>query len=171
MTRPLLLALCLVSLACGGDTGGSTDTDAATSEATSETEDTHATEETHAHETSDETAGTDVSTSHTHETDTHETETETETDSHGSTTEPLDPTTPEGYCACMLENCHDLYHSTWGEDHVESETNCLAAANAVPSAGMEVMAGDYIECRGHFCAEAVHDEALCESAIGMGVCQ
>ena len=70
----------------------------------------------------------------------------------------------------MLANCHDLYHGAWGEDHISAEAMCLEAAAAVPGAGSDVMEGNFIECRVHFCEQAAADEALCENAMGNAVC-
>lgn len=79
------------------------------------------------------------------------------------------------YCACMLANCHDTYHSRWGDDHVESEMACLAEAAPVPEAGMDVDAGDFIECRIHYCeaaqsTEMADDADNCPKAVGEAVC-
>ena len=81
--------------------------------------------------------------------------------------------TPAEYCECMLEACHDLYHSTWGEEHVESEQMCTASAEASPSAGGPAMSGDSIECRMHFCTVAMNvgDTSVCGDALGGGACQ
>jgi hypothetical protein len=71
----------------------------------------------------------------------------------------------------MLENCHDQYHETWGEDHRQSEAMCKAAAEAVPSVGMPAMSGDSIECRLYFCTIGHDDPTACESALGAAPCQ
>ena len=72
----------------------------------------------------------------------------------------------------MLEYCHDAYHGTWGEDHIESEEMCIASAEAAPVAGEPAMSGDSIECRMHFCQVAADmgDESVCDNALGMGAC-
>ena len=74
------------------------------------------------------------------------------------------------YCACMVERCHDLYHSTWGEDHVAAEMMCEAAAAAAPMVGMPATEGDSLECRLHHCEAAATDIIACDSAIGGGAC-
>ena len=87
------------------------------------------------------------------------------------TTDGYQPPSAQGYCDCMLDVCHDLYHATWGEDHVASEMMCLASFDASPSAGMPATEGDSKECRAYHCEAAARDETLCESALGGGVCQ
>jgi hypothetical protein len=77
---------------------------------------------------------------------------------------------PEAYCACMLVNCHDQYHGTWGEEHPASEEMCAAAAAALPSVGMPATRGNSLECRMHHCELGHDDPAACESAIGGGAC-
>jgi len=80
------------------------------------------------------------------------------------------------YCSCMLNRCHDVYHSTWGEDHLESEAACIEAAGAVPLAGEEVTSGNYLECRQYFCSAAeVSDDGgddpdNCPQAMGDHTC-
>ncbi len=74
------------------------------------------------------------------------------------------------YCDCMVVNCHDEYHGTWGEEHPQSEVNCQAAAAMVPSVGAPATMGDSIECRIHYCEAALEDESACASAIGGGMC-
>jgi hypothetical protein len=94
------------------------------------------------------------------------------TDSHGTAeTGTTDGSDLSGdYCACMLVNCHDQYHGTWGEDHTESELMCLAAADAVPSVGAPAMSGDSIECRIHFCELGHDDPTACDAALGGAPC-
>ena len=87
---------------------------------------THATHDSHASHTTTDTTDTQASTSST-------------------STGGGDPVAD--YCACMLENCHDQYHATWGEDHVASEAMCIAAAEALPSVGMPATDGNSLECR------------------------
>lgn len=89
----------------------------------------------------------------------------------GTTGEGYMPPSAEEYCACMLDLCHDLYHSTWGEDHVRSEQMCIASYESSPIAGMPAMEGNSQECRVHHCQAAARDESLCESAMGGGACQ
>lgn len=52
-----------------------------------------------------------------------------------------------------------------------SEINCLAAADALPSAGEPAMSGDSLECRLYHCQAASGDPALCDAAIGGAPCQ
>ncbi|MEZ4384186.1 MAG: hypothetical protein R3A79_22825 [Nannocystaceae bacterium] len=147
-------ALCLALAACGGDDAA---TDADTSTAT-----------TTGGEASTSTASASTSTSTASDA---ATETAGETEAGSST--GYAPPSAEDYCACMLEACHDLYHATWGENHVLSEMACLASAAESPSAGMPATEGDFIECRAHYCALAAEtaDMGVCDSALGEGACQ
>ena len=164
------------ALACSGGTDSTT---VAGSESDSEAHETeHASEHTSEHTTEHGTTSTDTEggTEHTHETD-HTTtaggsDGTSDGDTRGATTGGID-SSPAGYCYCMLEFCHDEYHATWGEDHVESEQMCIAEASALPSVGMDVDAGNSLECRLHYCldAMAVGDPSVCASAIGMDACQ
>lgn len=164
-TPSTLLALLLG--ACGGsDTGTATAPDPGTATGTTapapaSTSDGHVTTggETHAHATDHH----DASTGH-HD----ETAAEHGSAEHGSETGGGTPA--EMYCFCMLENCHDQYHGTWGEEHPQSEEMCLAAAAAVPSVGMPAMTGNSLECRLHFCALGHDDEAACDIALGAAPC-
>ncbi len=168
----------LLACACATDAGPSTDAastgattdvtvtssasthdsdhhEASTDHATGTTADTHAD-----HGTADH--GSETHGSETHGSETHGSET------HGETTAGDTPAAQ--YCACMLENCHDQYHATWGEEHPDSETMCLAAAEAVPSVGMPAMSGNSIECRLHFCELGHDDPAACDTALGTAPC-
>ena len=80
------------------------------------------------------------------------------------------PTPAVAYCECMVVNCHDDYHGTWGEDHEMSEAMCEAEAAALPSVGMPATQGESIECRTYYCELAKTDGAACASAIGGGSC-
>lgn len=153
---PTALLAFIIAVACSpSDSGTTTGT---TTDSTGHAHETHAT-----HETGSETAApTEAHDTHEHET--HATHAE-ETGTTGAAT-PVDV-----YCECMLLNCHDQYHALWGEDHVESEAMCQAAAGAVPSVGMDAMSGDSIECRTHFCSVGHDDAAACESALGGAPCQ
>ena len=104
-------------------------------------------------------------TGHAHSTDTGTTHAQTET---GTTGDALTPA--QAYCQCMVLDCHDEYHGTWGEDHDMSEAMCEAAAAALPSVGMPATQGDSVECRIHYCELAKTDPAACASAIGGGSC-
>ena len=179
-------ALLLLTLtACGasdagttsaGETGGATDTSGGATDTTAGPTTTaaattsgstghasHDTHETHAEATGAETTAETTSGS------THATHTTADPDTTAGTTGGASPV--EDYCICMLENCHDQYHATWGEDHRGSEAMCEAAAGAVPSVGVPAMSGDSIECRLYFCALGHDDPAACDSAMGAAPCE
>jgi len=160
-----LRLLLVVASACRPSESGTADTTD-----TTDTTDTGTTPATTADgSTSDvtgSTAATDGPTSTgTH--DTHDTHANSTT-ADGSTTHSDPPVTD--YCNCMLENCHDQYHTLWGEDHQASEAMCKAAAAAVPSVGVPAMSGDSLECRLHFCTIGRDDPAACASALGAAPC-
>lgn len=154
----------LLVCACGSDAGPSTD--AASTGATTDVTVTSSGETTHDSDHHEASTGHATGTT----ADTHADHGET---THGETThgDPThgDPTAAQ-YCACMLENCHDQYHATWGEEHPDSETMCMAAAEAVPSVGVPAMSGDSIECRLHFCELGHDDPAACDTALGTAPC-
>jgi hypothetical protein len=142
----LILLAALAPFACDGDDGGSDD--AASTE--------------HAHETEGETEhATATETGHSHETEAGHDETAA-ADSGG------DPVS--AYCSCLLVNCHDPFHATYGEGDDVAVPACNAAAAAFPSVGMDAMSGDSLECRQHFCDEAATDEAACAAAMGEEIC-
>lgn len=169
--HPLKLAVVALVLltACGssdsgttaGTTTGSTaDTPSGPTTAAASTSDGETGDATHATDASETAAVTTSETTHaTH--DTHATE--LDTTGGGS---PADE-----YCECMLVNCHDLYHATWGEDHRASEAMCAAYAASVPSVGVPATSGDSIECRLHFCTLGLDDPSACDSALGGAPCQ
>jgi len=179
-----LLFSLLLGACAGSDAGTSTETDPGTTGTTGTTAppgtttgDVHVTTggETHAHETSshhdassgdhdDSTGHDDASTGHDDET----TAGEHGTAEHG--TETGGGSSAEQYCFCMLENCHDQYHATWGEEHPQSEEMCLTAAEAVPSVGMPAMSGNSLECRLHFCELGHDDPTACDIALGAAPC-
>jgi len=133
-------------------------TGAPTTGTTTETGHAHTTGETgHAH-TTGETGHEPTGTTHAHTTG----------PEPGTTGSMLTPA--EAYCQCMVLDCHDEYHGTWGEDHDMSEAMCEAAAAALPSVGMPAMQGDSIECRIYHCELAKTDPNACASAIGGGSC-
>ncbi|MCA9644304.1 MAG: hypothetical protein KC492_26600 [Myxococcales bacterium] len=74
------------------------------------------------------------------------------------------------YCECMLSDCHDEYHATWGEDHIAAEEQCHAEAGMVPEQGSPTEVGDFIECRLAACQRAQQDPTACAAAMGGGVC-
>lgn len=82
-------------------------------------------------------------------------------------------TTPaENYCTCMLFSCHDWYHMAFGPetDEPAALATCLAEAEKLPLAGMDVAEGNFIECRIHYCVEGQDDESVCPNTIGLQVC-
>lgn len=89
-------------------------------------------------------------------------------DDHGVDTDSSDAIV--AYCGCMLANCHDEYHAKWGEDHVASEEACMMEAEALPQNGSPIEAGNFFECREHFCEAAAGDPSVCANAIGAAVC-
>ncbi|MDC0718365.1 hypothetical protein [Nannocystis bainbridge] len=132
----------------------------------------------HVHDTE---TGTTASTGHDHATEptsTGHAHTETGHDHTSSSTSSdttTDTTTGGGspiadYCECMLVNCHDQYHGTWGEEHPQSEENCSAAAAMWPTVGMPAISGDSLECRLYHCEQALVDASQCEAAIGGAPC-
>lgn len=74
------------------------------------------------------------------------------------------------YCSCMLANCHEPYHTKWGEDEMMAEAACVMEADALPMNGSDVEMGNFIECRQHFCELAANDASLCPNALGDAVC-
>lgn len=92
-------------------------------------------------------------------------------DPHGETAATTGELSPiDAYCACMLEQCHDQYHGTWGEEHESSEAMCVAAAEALPSVGMPATMGNSLECRQYYCELGEAEPGACDSAIGGGAC-
>ena len=166
-SRPFLTLLAALPLACTTSPGTSTadTTEPSTSTASTSTAGatTHADASTHAEPTG---------TTHAHATTTgttghaHTGET-THAGTAGTTGEP---SAIDVYCACMLENCHDEYHATWGEDHEASEAMCAAAAAAVPSVGVPATMGNSLECRQHYCELGEPVPGACASALGGGAC-
>ncbi len=149
------------------------------SEATTDGSASHASHETHetsaTGESGSETAAV-TTTETTHAThDTHDTTSDPDTTAgstgSSSTTGGGAPAPIDEYCACMLENCHDQYHGTWGEDHRAAEAMCAAYAESVPSVGMPAMSGDSLECRLHFCEIGHDDPTACDSALGDAPCK
>lgn len=169
------LIVSLVALACGAEGhpdgtshGHESTTTGTTGPAATEAAETHASHASHSDD-----SGTTAAASETG----HEHPTGTTDDHHGSEhgseagheTE-AGAATPAAYCECMLVNCHDQYHGTWGEEHPASETMCAAAAEALPSVGMPAESGNSLECRYHYCQIGHDDPSACDSAIGGGAC-
>ena len=73
------------------------------------------------------------------------------------------------YCTCMLFQCHDPFHDTYGVSDTEARDNCLADISARPTLGSPQITGDNQECRLHFCQEST--ERDCQAALGNTVCQ
>jgi len=81
------------------------------------------------------------------------------------------------YCQCMLINCHETYHGKFGEDEIPAQEACIMEADGLPMNGSDVDAGNFLECRQHFCAMATDDACPteegcdpCDKAIGSTVC-
>jgi len=188
LPRPLVPVLLGLHLACNPTDHANTDhasTDHAStghastghastghaSTTTSEPTDSHASHASHSEPTSTDapTGTTTGETGHDH-TSTATTGHDTHDTHHTSTATTGEQSPVDAYCACMLENCHDLYHATWGEDHEASEAMCLAAAEALPSVGVPATRGNSIECRLHYCELGRAVAGACDSAIGGGAC-
>lgn len=82
------------------------------------------------------------------------------------------PSLAETYCDCMLFTCHDAYHDHFGpeSDEEAARAACLAEAEMLPVAGMNVDSGNFVECRLHFCATGSDDPDTCAATIGEGAC-
>jgi hypothetical protein len=91
-----------------------------------------------------------------------------DTHDHSVDTDADDPAVV--YCSCVLANCHEPYHTKWGEDEMAAEAACLAEAGALPSNGGPTEMGNFIECRQHFCDAAAADPTVCTNALGDAVC-
>jgi hypothetical protein len=111
--------------------------------------------------------GTDEHGTDEHGTDEHGTD-EHGTDEHGVETAADDPAAI--LCSCLLANCHDPYHTKWGEDEMMSQQACLMEADALPMNGSDIEMGNFIECRQHFCDAAASDDTVCANALGDAVC-
>lgn len=168
-SRPFLTLLAALPLACTTSPGTSTD---ATSEpSTSAASTSSAGESTHADAThADATHAEPTGTTHVHATDSTGPAHTGETTHAGTAGTTGEPSAIDVYCACMLENCHDEYHATWGEDHEASEAMCAAAAAAVPSVGVPATTGNSLECRLHYCELGEAVPGACASAMGGGAC-
>jgi hypothetical protein len=76
------------------------------------------------------------------------------------------------YCFCLLDGCHDPFHAEFGEADQAAIDSCISTAAGLPTAGMDVDAGNFLECRQHFCDEArLNNPAACEAALGADPCQ
>lgn len=174
LPRPLVSLLLGLPLACNTTDHASTDHastgHASTGHATSEPTDSHAS---HSEPTSSTGASAGTTSG---EATGHATHDHTSTATTGHATDPTstattgDPSPLDAYCTCMLENCHDQYHGTWGEDHEIAEAMCAAAAAALPSVGMPATRGNSLECRQHYCELGRAVAGACDSAIGGGAC-
>lgn len=169
-SRPFLTLLAALPLACTTSPGTST---GATSEpSTGATSTSSAGESTHATHADASTHAEPTGTTHAHATDSTGTgHAHTGETTHAGTAGTTDePSAIDVYCACMLENCHDEYHATWGEDHEASEAMCAAAAAAAPSVGVPATTGNSLECRQHYCELGEAVPGACASAMGGGAC-
>jgi hypothetical protein len=72
----------------------------------------------------------------------------------------------------MLFACHDAYHETFGPetDEPAARAACLAEAEALPEAGMDVDTGNFVECRLHYCGLGTDTADNCAASIGEGAC-
>jgi hypothetical protein len=75
------------------------------------------------------------------------------------------------YCNCLLIECHDVFHDTFGETDEEALAACELAADALPRAGMPVDEGNTIECRRSHCEGADEDPVACAAALGAAPCE
>ncbi len=167
-SRPFLTLLAALPLACTTSPGTSTD---ATSEpSTGATSTSSAGESTHATHADASTHAEPTGTTHAHATDSTGHAHTGETTHAGTAGTTGEPSAIDVYCACMLENCHDEYHATWGEDHEASEAMCAAAAAAAPSVGVPATTGNSLECRQHYCELGEAVPGACASAMGGGAC-
>jgi len=74
------------------------------------------------------------------------------------------------YCSCMLVNCHDPWHEVFGEDDLEATMACVDLVESLPRAGEDLDAGNFAECRIHFCELAADDPTVCPAALGQEIC-
>ncbi len=74
------------------------------------------------------------------------------------------------YCACMLVECHTVFHETWGPTDMGALTACAAEAATLPRAGMPASSGNSIECRLARCDGAGKDPDVCSGAVGGDPC-
>jgi len=75
------------------------------------------------------------------------------------------------YCSCMLLSCHEAYHARWGDTDEKAAAGCRVDALALPVAGEDVVEGDYIECRLHYCEGADQAPDACTAAMGGDPCR
>lgn len=68
------------------------------------------------------------------------------------------------YCECVFVACHDDFHETFGVDDLASIEACNVFASGLPTVGMDVVSGDSLECRQHWCDAQPAD---CPSALGL----
>jgi hypothetical protein len=80
-------------------------------------------------------------------------------------------TEAQALCNCLLVTCHDAFHDQYGEGDAVAIPACELDTDGLPSAGMEVSSGDFIECRHTHCEMAETDETLCAAALGATPCQ
>ena len=94
-----------------------------------------------------------------------------EEDEHGDLPDPDEGFSQQelDFCTCMLFECHDAFHATYGEDDVEARDNCLLEISSLPAAGAPATSGNVQECRVHFCQTEA--ERNCQAALGNSLCQ
>lgn len=153
--RAAVALLATLHLACGDDSSGTsheTHADTAATDASTSSSSTSASSE-------GSSSGSTASTSDASTTHDHGSTSATTGDGTGTETGGADAAS---YCDCMLNNCHEQYHGTWGEDHVAAEMMCIAAAEALDPAAFA--------CRVERCEAAADDPEACTDAIGGGAC-
>ncbi len=79
-------------------------------------------------------------------------------------------TPPQELCNCLLINCHEPYHAQYGEGDEVAIPACEADAESLPTAGMDTMSGNFLECRQAFCDLAATDATNCPAALGGAPC-
>jgi hypothetical protein len=73
------------------------------------------------------------------------------------------------FCNCMLFNCHDEFHETYGVSDLEARDNCLLEISSTPTGDPNATSGNVQECRVHFCEEAASRD--CQAALGNIICR
>ena len=73
------------------------------------------------------------------------------------------------FCTCMLFNCHDEFHNTFGVSDLEARDNCLMEISSTPTGAAGATSGNVQQCRIHFCEDGT--ERNCQAALGNSICQ
>ena len=76
-----------------------------------------------------------------------------------------DPALARSWCECLLVNCHDEFHETFGPDDAMAIAACTAEGTEAPVSGSPQTTGNSIECRQHHC-DAAPDDSTCADALG-----